>query len=583
MMAGNFEADPRSKLTDADSAISREQLIRAHAIGMLYQSLPLIMVNLTLMPAVVAVVMWDRVNHAVLLLWVLLTVLLLAARFVLAQAYRRAQPTPQLAPRWARYFTWSSFASGLLWGAAGMLFFVEDSIGHQVFLFTCIIGLTAGSIIATSYWLPSYYAYAVPAVSMVALRLAVEPSAEYRGLAVNQKNSALDALRLRFENLDLVQQLREQKTMAENANIAKSRFLAAASHDLRQPLHALGLFVGALDERIDRLDASARSLVSSIKRSVTALEGLFNALLDISKLDAGVVRPKWADFSLARLFEHLSTEFGMQARAKGLNWECHGADLVVRSDPVLLETILRNLLSNAIRYTPQGKVSLRATAGDARVHIEVEDTGLGIAAEHRREIFREFHQLHNPERDRSKGLGLGLAIVERLTRLLDHGLSLDSQPGSGSRFRVSVPEGDRAAAASVEPAGQVVPAALAIAGAQVVVIDDEAEIREGMKVLLEAWGYRVNVAGSAQEAVSVLSNAAVPDVIIADYRLRDEQTGVDAIRVLREHFRRPIPAFLVSGDTAPERLREVQASGFALLHKPVEPAKLRALLRNILR
>jgi two-component system, sensor histidine kinase len=369
--------------------------------------------------------------------------------------------------------------------------------------------------------------------------------------------------------------LQDEKNRAEQANIAKSRFLAAASHDLRQPLHALGLFVAALNERVR--NAEARLLVRNINRSVEALEGLFNALLDISKLDAGVVQPVIRHVSLDALLLRLGTEYLPQARAKGLLFEYRRSGLVVQTDSLLLETILRNLISNAIRYTETGSVFIICEGHNETATLAVVDTGPGIAPEHQTEIFREFYQLHNPERDRTKGLGLGLAIVDRLAKLLNHPLELRSVPGRGSTFRLSLPVGEAGAIQIDEPVSEnlgrhAVPL-------NVLLIDDEATVCEAMAILLDGWSYGVTTAGSLEEALALLRNP--PDVIIADYRLREERTGAEAIRALQQHFRRDIPALIVTGDTDPERIAQAKQSGFAFLHKPVSPAKLRAFLRGV--
>jgi signal transduction histidine kinase len=387
--------------------------------------------------------------------------------------------------------------------------------------------------------------------------------------------AARETIALRFENVELIERLRHEKRLAEEANQAKSRFLAAASHDLRQPLHALGLFVAALNDRIRR--PTVRGLMDNINRCVAALETLFNALLDLSRLDAGIVSPEMRHVPLAPLLERLAAEYAPQARAKGLAWQAPVRALVVRTDALLLERILRNLLSNAIRYTPRGGVRLDCTREGADVCITVSDTGIGIAPEHQQAVFREFVQLHNPERDRSKGLGLGLAIVERLVRLLGARLELRSTPGVGTIFRLWLPAGDPSATDVTEDTDGL----LAVAKEptrRVLVIDDELEVRQAMMALLVGWGYTVIPTASADEALDALDQA--PDVIVADYRLREGHTGIEAIHHIRQRFGTSIPALLVTGDTSTDHLREVQEGGLAFLHKPVPPARLRAFLRT---
>ena len=387
------------------------------------------------------------------------------------------------------------------------------------------------------------------------------------------------SLRLRFENIDLVAQLKKRNSEADQVNIDKSKFLAAASHDLRQPLHALMLFTSVLDESIRY--PKIRRVVDQIKASVGALQNLFNALLDISRLDAGVMKVVTSDFNLQPLLKKLANDFIPQAKAKGLALYCPDCPYAVHTDLHLLEQILRNYMSNAVRYTDDGEVRITCDAREGKITLSVNDTGLGIHEEEQDVIFEEFHQLHNPERDRSKGLGLGLAIVQRSANLLGHGIGVVSQPGIGSTFSITVDQADR-----VEQINAVAPehkdAISPSKSPLVVVIDDEASVREGMHELLELWNYTVITAADKDEAIAQLQQQdRAPDGIIADYRLRENHTGVEAIHALRAEYNAVIPALIVTGDIAPERLREVNDSGLQMLHKPVVPGKLRAFLRHV--
>jgi signal transduction histidine kinase len=586
----------RLSLTDKESATpAYPPRVHAYAISRLYQSLPSVAALLALLPLGTAVVMWEQFDHRLVSGWLVAVLALSLARYQLARAFFRHQPRGQDALRWGHYFTLTAFASGVLWGGAGVVFFVPDSIGHQVFLYTLVIGMSAGSMVITSYWPAGLYAFVVPALGALIVDAALRGGTTYYGMAAltfvyalilvraerTMHRSALAAIALRFENLDLIEQLQEQKLAAEEANVAKSKFLAAASHDLRQPLHALSLFVTVLRERSRA--SETRPLVENVASSVAALEGLFQALLDVSRLDAGIVQPKVVDFHLHTLLHRLLAEYQVHATAKGLRLEGEYTDAVVRSDPALLELILRNLLGNAIRYTAQGKVTLRGLPVENGVRLEVADTGIGIPPERHKDIFREFVQLGNPERDRTKGLGLGLAIVKRVTALLQHPIELRSQPGAGSCFGVVLPSGG--AAAAVELAAlSATGAGVSLDGLTVVVIDDEAAIRDGMQAVLEDWGCSVVTAAAADDALAALrARQATPNVVIADYRLREEKTGVQAIVQLQQEFGAEIPAMIITGDTAPERLREAQASGFLLMHKPLAPAKLRAALQRLRR
>ncbi|HEX7027169.1 MAG TPA: hybrid sensor histidine kinase/response regulator, partial [Gammaproteobacteria bacterium] len=394
----------------------------------------------------------------------------------------------------------------------------------------------------------------------------------------NIERALIDSIKIRFEKQSLLNELQLQKLEADRANLAKSKFLAAASHDLRQPLHALGLYLDTMNTVLNT--EQQRQLAKKMSVAVNALNDLFQRLLDISKLDAGIVEPDVVDFAISELFGRLEIRFSPLVNAKGLDIAFKHNNEALFSDPLLLEIILDNLISNSIRYTDSGGVSVSATVSNKQVLIEVDDTGCGIPEEEQKNIFTEFYQLHNPERDRTKGLGLGLSIVNRLCQLLGYKLRLDSKLGKGTKFQLFVPMGNveaiRGQAMTAPPSGWE------LDGAKIIVIDDEAEIREAMHQLLTNWGCHSVCVDSIDEAKSVVKSGTVPDLIIADYRLRESQTGVDAIRSLIGVLKKAVPGILITGDTAPERLQEAARSGFKLLHKPVNAGQLRMVVNHLL-
>jgi signal transduction histidine kinase len=372
----------------------------------------------------------------------------------------------------------------------------------------------------------------------------------------------------------------ERTRQLQLANLAKSRFIAAASHDLRQPLHALGLFVAQL--RAHAVPVEHRPIIERIDAAVTAMNELFGALLDISKLDADVLKPNLAAFPIQKLFHRLETTFVEAARGKDLWLRAVSSSAWVRSDFILLERILLNLCSNAVRYTDNGGVVLGARRRGDMLRLELWDSGHGIPPDQLRNIFSEFYQIAGPELN-DGGLGLGLAIVERLCGLLDHRIEVTSTPGKGSRFSILVPLAEPHLQ-FVQPVAPIQLIEDPCAGKLVVVIDDDAMVLEGMCGLLASWGCRVVTADSGHAALVALAELhKLPDLIISDYRLPAGRTGFEAIAQLRSAFGATIPAFLISGDTAPERLREAVASGFHLLHKPVQPNALRAMVSQFLR
>jgi len=383
-----------------------------------------------------------------------------------------------------------------------------------------------------------------------------------------------------MENARLFNEIQEKSRQLAEASQHKSRFLAAASHDLRQPMHALGLFVAQL--RGQMASADGNRLVDRIDDAVTGMNELFNALLDITKLDAGALAPTITEFPIADLLGRIGSTFAPVAQEKGLSLRAVPSSAWVRSDPVLLERIVLNLVSNAVRYTKSGGIVVGCRQRRSKLHVEVADSGPGIPEDQQRKIFNEFYRLVDSTKTNQAGLGLGLAIVERLCALLDHPIALASTPGKGSRFSVAVPT---AQAAARPKAGTPQPAAIDVwRGKLVVVIDNDPRVLEGMSGLLRNWGCRVVTASTPEAAVrdvSRIGREARPDLIISDYHLDDGQSGVTAIAKLREVYG-SIPAFAMSGDTAPERLREARESGHHLLHKPVQPITLRAMVSQFL-
>jgi len=389
-----------------------------------------------------------------------------------------------------------------------------------------------------------------------------------------------ESVRLRFENEDLIARLRNEKSVAEDASSAKSRFLAAASHDLRQPVHALSLFVAALRPRVT--DREAARMLDHIDSSVQAMGGLFNGLLDISRLDAGVVEVSTQSFAIQPLLERICRDFAAEAAAKQVELRLRSTSAAAFSDPLLVERIVRNIVSNAIAYTDTGRVLVGCRRRGRTVSVQVWDTGRGIPEKEQGRIFQEFYQVGNPERDRGRGVGLGLAIVKRLTALLGHPLKLRSQPDRGSMFSLELPSSD----APLEVAPRVSDGARELPGSGaglILVVDDEAAIQVAMKDLLEGWGFKTFIAGSCDDLLEKIADCPDrPELIICDYRLRAHENGIHVIERLRSEYNDDeIPGMLITGDTAPDRLRDAQESGLMLLHKPVSNTRLRAAILHL--
>jgi signal transduction histidine kinase len=379
--------------------------------------------------------------------------------------------------------------------------------------------------------------------------------------------------------LEANQELRLTKAEAENANAAKSRFLAAASHDLRQPLDAMSLLIGCLLRRVS--SGRVREIVEQLSSSLDVMIRLFNALLDLSKLDAGAVPVNLGPVPVATAFEHLRSDFAMAARHKGLDLRIVPSDMVLHSDAVLLERILRNLVSNAIRHTAAGRVLVGCRHRGDKLRIDVLDTGPGIPADMIGAIFDEFYQIGNPARLHTEGHGLGLAIVRRTARLLEHRLEVVPAPGRGMRFSIEVPVMAAPAPSTTKPLPEAFPEQQDCS-VSVLLVEDDPLVAEAMQLALEDLGCRVRCAGSGEEALD-LARRSAPQMMIADYRLPGDRNGLDTIIALRILAGKDFPAAIITGDLAADIQVCAEAAGVNFLHKPIHPEDLGKLVRDACR
>jgi signal transduction histidine kinase len=575
--------------------------VRIDQVRTVYLHSPTTTIGSLVAGAALVAVMWEHISHAVLIGWSLALCAHQLLRVHHYRSYLRAGAEGQQSERWGKLYVMAAATAGLIWGSAGVLMYVPDSLAHQAMLVLILFGIATVSTGSLSAFGPAFYALIFLTLLPIIVRMLLDPGPARIYLAIpgiivffvvlsfgrTVNRIIAESKKRRFENLDLIEELRAQKAIAEQArqeaeaaNRSKTQFFAAASHDLRQPLHAMGLFAAALYDRVK--DPEVLNTVKSINASVAALEGLFNELLDIAKIDSGVIKPNLSHFALESVFGRLREEFSAEAAAQNLRLSVDGGAHVVRSDALLLERIIRNLLSNAIRYTSAGEVALSARPADGKLRIEVRDTGAGIRAEDQQRIFEEFFQLGNPGRTSKKGLGLGLSIVERLCGLLGYEVRLTSEIGKGSTFSFDVPPGTAPEQRREPPVATMDRTDLS--GKLIVVIDDEAAIVEGMRVLLSGWGVEVIGSLTGDDVVdAVHAKERMPDLIVADFRLGGGAVGTDVIERLRRELDPEIPAILVTGSAAPERVSEADANRYDLLLKPVQPEKLRRLIDANLR
>ncbi|HZW76090.1 MAG TPA: hybrid sensor histidine kinase/response regulator, partial [Caldimonas sp.] len=510
-------------------------------------------------------------------------------------AFRGSEPvTTASAVEWQRRFRVAVAVGAIVWGSAAFVFLPGADLAHAAFLVLVFVGVAVAGAVAIATDRTSIYLWVLPLTVPAPVVLAVLGGRAQLALAavaaafaaillrlmLAQNRLLSTTLRAQSENAALVERLHRQMELTAQASREKSQFLASASHDLRQPLHALSFFGATLERRM--AGSIDQPLIYNMMRSIEALDKSFGAILDISKLDAGAVEPHVQSFPIRDVFRRLQMGFAGQAEEAGLQLRFRAAGKVVTSDPQLLERIVGNLVQNGLRYCrPGGGVLVAARRRHGGVSVEVWDSGIGIAGSELPKIFDEFYQVANPQRDRSKGLGMGLAIVKRLSALLGHELTVRSRPGAGSVFRVWIARVPAAQMEEFAVAAETVPGALDDSRA-VLLLDDEEAIRTSVGELLAEWGYEVIAVSTTEDAVAAARRRlGAIDAIVSDLRLRAGEDGLRAIEQVRQACGFDVPAVLVTGDTAPEQVLRVHESGHIVLYKPVQPKELLTVLRKL--
>jgi len=548
--------------------------------------------------------MWDVVAHNVLLGWMVLAIAVHATELWHWSRAKAKTEEIEQCRTWNRRFLFHTSIAASVWGLGWILMFVPGVLSYQALLIIVAMGMAAGAVTINPVHRPSLFIYLIILLLPLTIRVAWENDRTHWILAFMLLvyvgfllNSALNlmrtfslSLRQRFENEALLQELRIRKEelaraleIAEQANRAKSKFLATASHDLRQPLQALRLFSEALQDVAK--EPESQRLAGQIGKSVNALVDMFDDLLDVSRLDAGIIQPRWQNFELFDLFDRLYVDFEPMAKAKGLSLQlpyCNErgmngpqCDAVVYSDPFLLERMMRNLVSNAIRYTDHGSVEVRCRCLPDAVEIAVHDTGIGIRPEVLPHIFEEYYQVDNPHRDRRKGLGLGLAIVRRVEELLGYRVLVESVPGQGSVFTFAAPRGD---ASTLARPYVITQSRQDISNKVIAFVEDDADIRQFTVEIMQEWGCRVFAGESGAAVLKQLDQVALrPDLLVCDFRLPGNQTALDVMREMRT-FWGALPVLVITGDTGAETLQAIRQSGASLLHKPIATTRLRSMM-----
>ena len=553
---------------------------------------------------IVALLYWSEAPSSLLLSWFALFGTVWLARAWTARRFKRM--APQSIDQWERWRLWcnvGTLASGAMWGLTGWVFYPMGERIQEIGLLIVIYSFCVAGVPVLATQPRIYVVFATLCFAPLAARIAMEGRAyafELIGILLiiislttaltRRYRQALErVLELKLHADELLASLSVEKQAAdaarreaEVANRAKTQFFTAASHDLRQPLHAMGLFAEALRQKSH--DDEVAQLVNSINASVDALEELFSELLDITRIDSGGVAAHPQHFEIGDIFRKLRLHFEPTAFEKGLDLRLRGAKHKVFADPLLVERVLRNLVSNAIRYTQDGSVLVSCRQRGGKLLLQVWDTGVGISQAEQARIFEEFYQVPGTTARAAherKGLGLGLAIVKRLAELMDAPLSLRSEPGRGTVFTLELPIG-KTLPASLGTVSNKGPVGLTLDGRTIVVVEDEPAVRSGLEALLRGWGATIvsfdSVASCSAWAEASDPATPRPNLLIVDYRLENGKTGVDAITVLRQRFGEAVPAIMVTGSTMTGHDKEAQEKNFHLLIKPVVPNKLRAMI-----
>ena len=543
-------------------------------------------------------------DRAKLALWFGLIVGTAIVRLAAWMLFSRAQPGDRALRPWVKWFFGPQLLS-MLTIAASPFLFLPGAPGqdHEIILILTFFIFTAGlagglklsayrPLIAVTL-VPTALIYAAGMLRVDGLfapvsALGAVVVCAFGYLATTQFNRALvRSMELTMHNQHLVAaleartaQLEEQRFAAESAVLDKTRFLAAASHDLRQPMHAISLLVGMLRPRAS---GAEREVAERLERAVESMDDLFNAILDLSKLDAGVVKPLVAEFPLRAIFDSIEVHFAPQAGFKKLGLEVFPSRAIVATDRAVLERLLRNLVSNAIKYTHEGKVLVGCRRRGDRLRIAVWDTGVGIATENLKRIFEEYFQAEAGPRNRSDGLGLGLSIVKRLAALLGSKVEVSSAPGRGSRFELEVAFAGYARADARAGTAESAPEE-ALEGKYILVVDDEPDVRFGAEALLKRWGCRCASAGSLEEVEALLDrDLRFPDALVTDFRLAGRHTGLDVIAAVRRYSGERTPAVVVTGEDLGKAEMEHEGEFYPIVRKPLAAEELRRRLVAMLR
>ena len=566
-------------MTATNNALYKK-ITRAQIRALFDQSIFLFFIAIAMMLAV-AYIFWESTNSVYLKYWLLISLTFTFIRVLFIKQFDKINPQGDSVLTWGAVFTALSFISGILWGSTALFLINSNEVENASIVAIILAGVSTGSLAPMSSYLPAQYSFSIPALAPIIFIMLSNQNDTFilfgylltaflfvnlsHAFIINRNNAA--SFKLRFENIDLLSFLEKKKDEAEKANKDKSRFLTATSHDLRQPLHAMDLYLGALGNALTTDEQ--RSLLEKTQASSSSLSKLLNALMEVSQLDSGNVTTENKLFNIYSLLHNIHQSMLPESHKNNFSFKLDSESFQIFTDPLLLERIIRNLITNAIKHSHGSNITLCATSDNGIATISVYDDGYGIENAEIENIFSEFYQLNNSERDRTKGLGLGLAIVQRISKQLNLELNVSSTLNEGSTFSVKLPVYSHE---NTLEQNKLDKDKIDLSGLFIIAIEDEISVMEAMRLLLRSWDCEVLIGDSIESITEALNQTkySTPDLIISDYRLRKNKTGLQAINTLRKIFKQTVPAIIVTGDTDKDIAVKTKNEGCELIYKPID-------------
>ncbi|MDQ7058370.1 MAG: hybrid sensor histidine kinase/response regulator [Ghiorsea sp.] len=576
----------------SDTVEDINNLVALERLQNLYHDSKVVSFTALFTSILMGLMLWSIQTHTLVIAWFAVHIIIAFWRGVfLHRLYRHRINQLDSAQAWVRHYAFVALISGFVWASLPWVMLDLNSPYNVSAIVIVMFGMVAASNVALSAYPTAFFCFALPALCGLFFRF-INEGGDYIYVSIMLIAfvffNIIQSIRIfkmitasiqqRFENIELMRNLEIKKQEADKANLDKSRFLAATSHDLRQPLHALDLYLGALALEVDK--QPQQDILSKARTSSQSVSELLNALLDISRLDAQEVPVNLQSVHISKLLKAVQSEWHPQLEEFGRELEVDAIDLCIKTDPILLTRILGNIIANALKHT-SGDVLMHSTKHDNNICIEICDEGEGIPEDSLHEVFTEYFQLNNPERDRTKGLGLGLAIVKRLALLLQHPTQIKNME-QGLCFSIEAPICKAEQTSNISAFDEV--KSLEDLDCFILVIDDEEAIRDSIQLLLRGWGCEVFIAESSHAAITKMErdNYPTPDIIVSDYRLREHQVGTDALLDIQSFFKASIPAIIVTGDKDNTIVEQCQTLDIPLLYKPVSPSTLKRTIQSLL-